>query len=71
MNEENVLEQKPQTTRTRVSQLAPGFTSRSHRAWQDAISDPDTRAALDRGLADVDAGRVSPWSKVLRRVRLK
>ena len=32
-------------------------------AWEDALSDPETKAALDRGLQDVAEGRVGPLRK--------
>jgi hypothetical protein len=35
------------------------LNGRTHKwAWDDALSDASTRAALDRGLADVKAGRI-------------
>jgi hypothetical protein len=35
---------------------------RDAAAWGEALADPEFRAALDEGLADVQAGRVSQWS---------
>ena len=32
-------------------------------AWEDALSDPRTKAALDRGLEDLAEGRVGPFRK--------
>ena len=34
--------------------------------WDDALSDPAFKRALDEGLADVAAGRVRPWAEVAR-----
>ena len=32
-------------------------------AWEDALSDPRTKAALDEGLKDLAEGRVGPFKK--------
>lgn len=52
----------------RVSQNAPGFVSIGDQHWTQALEDQRTREALDRGTADVEAGRVSPWSEVRKRL---
>jgi len=52
--------------RGRVSQTAPAFVSTSYQAWQDALSDPKFKAALNEGLADVAAGRTRPWGEIRR-----
>jgi predicted transcriptional regulator len=56
--------------RSRVSQTAPAFVSTSHQAWQDALSDPKFKRALDEGLADLTAGRVRPWGEIKPRGQL-
>lgn len=53
--------------RNRVSQTAPAFVSPSHQAWQDALSDPKFKLAVDEGLADLAAGRTRPWGEIRRR----
>jgi predicted transcriptional regulator len=53
----------------RVSPTAPDIASPSFQAWSDALSDPETRKALDAGLEDVQAGRTKPWQEVRRRMR--
>ena len=53
----------------RVSPTAPEFVSPSFRAWDEALSEPATREALDRGLAEVEAGETKPWHEVRSRVR--
>lgn len=55
--------------RGRPSQTAPVEASTSYQAWQDALSDSEFRSALDRGLADVAAGRTKPWPEVRKRIR--
>ena len=39
-------------------------TFANHQAWYDALTDPKFREALDEGLADVEAGRVTPWEEI-------
>lgn len=54
----------------RVSQNAPGFTSAGDQHWAEILANPKTRADLDRAIADADAGRVTPWPEVRRRLGL-
>jgi hypothetical protein len=60
---------RAQGLRGRASQTAPADAATSYRAWQDALSDPEFRKALDEGVADVAAGHTKPWSEVRRRTR--
>lgn len=55
--------------RGRASPTAPEFASPSFQAWDEALSDPAARKALDQGLADIEAGRTKSWSEIRPRVR--
>ena len=54
----------------RVSPTAPASASIGEQQWAKALADPATEKALRDGLADADAGRVSPWGDVRRRLGL-
>ncbi len=40
----------------------------SHEVAEEVITDPETIESIECGLADLEAGRVKPWSKVKRSV---
>ena len=40
----------------------------SHEVAEEVITDPETIESIECGLADLEAGRVKPWSKVKRNV---
>lgn len=40
----------------------------SAKAWKTAMDDPQLRADITAGLADAEAGRTTPWSKVRHRL---
>jgi hypothetical protein len=37
---------------------------RERWAWDDALSDPATRPALDQGLREVTEGKTKPWHEI-------
>ncbi len=59
---------QPDHGRSRVSQTAPKQRSISEQQWAAALKDPSFRKAIDEGLADEAASRVTPWSEVKKRL---
>ena len=41
---------------------------RSVEEWGEALGDKDLRAAIDRGIEDLQAGRTKPWSEISSRL---
>ena len=54
--------------RRKTSMEATTRRQTSHEVAEEVITDPETIESIECGLADLEAGRVKPWSKVKRSV---
>ena len=54
--------------RRKKSTEATARRKTAYEVAEEVITDPETIESIECGLADLEAGRVKPWSKVKRNV---
>ena len=63
-----VAERRKRSVNVATSTEATARRKTSHEVAEEVITDPETIESIECGLADLEAGRVKPWSKVKRNV---